>query len=143
MPCLISEGSGPLGGRVRGAWRWPRGTLVPLFGVPARGERRGKVHTVRRQLSPCGLRSCEPLARTRIRCPRLGGNWRGSRAFGRPLLGERVRGGRADKWVGWWAGRCEMGGGIIFTTTLDLRMVALMFVAILLFTLVSAHCYRS
>ncbi len=36
-----------------------------------------------------------------------------------------------------------MGGGIIFTTTLDLRMVALMFVAILLFTLVSAHCHRS
>ena len=29
-----------------------------------------------------------------------------------------------------------MGGGILFTYTLDLRLVALMFVAILLFTLV-------
>ena len=29
-----------------------------------------------------------------------------------------------------------MGGGIIFTTTLDLRLAALMFVAILAFTLV-------
>eukprot|EP01043_Picozoa_sp_COSAG02_P014958 COSAG02_NODE_625_length_19372_cov_14.475355_7_plen_41_part_00 len=35
-----------------------------------------------------------------------------------------------------------MGGGIIFTTTLDLRLVALMFVAILAFTLVRTQLHH-